>query len=136
MSSRARIAVICGAFHRSLIERMLTEANEVAEELDLEVAQVIWVPGSFEVPLALKRVLSSAEIDGAVLLGIIERGETAHGLVMAQAVFPAIIQLQLETNKPVGMGILGPEILPEQIEERLLPYARAAVEALKKMLPD
>jgi 6,7-dimethyl-8-ribityllumazine synthase len=46
----------------------------------------------------------------------------------------AVIQLQLEFMKPIGLGILGPDIVPDQIPSRILPYARAAVEATAKML--
>jgi 6,7-dimethyl-8-ribityllumazine synthase len=92
------------------------------------------VPGSYEVPLALKALLADGGIDAAVVLGIIERGETAHGLVMANAVMPKLLDLQLEHMKPVGIGILGPEIFPSQIEPRIRPYARAAAEAAIRML--
>jgi 6,7-dimethyl-8-ribityllumazine synthase len=128
------ISIILGKFHESLIKEMLAEAKVVAGSLNIHVKEELWVPGSYEVPLALKRTLSKSDIHGAVLLGIIERGETKHGLVMAQSVFSAVIQLQLETNKPVGIGIIGPEVLPEQIRPRLLPHARAAVEAVASML--
>jgi len=82
----------------------------------------------------LKRTFALKNIDGAVILGIIEKGETKHGLVMGIVVHSAIIQLELETGKPVGMGILGPEILPKQIPLRLKPYAKRAVLALATML--
>jgi 6,7-dimethyl-8-ribityllumazine synthase len=45
-----------------------------------------------------------------------------------------MIQLQMELMKPIGVGILGPEILPSQIPSRLKPYAKEAVIALKEML--
>ncbi len=53
---------------------------------------------------------------------------------MGQTVTDAIIRLQLEFMKPIGLGILGPEILPEQIPPRLDGYAKAAVSAVAKML--
>lgn len=53
---------------------------------------------------------------------------------MEQAVAAAILLLQLELMKLVGMGVLGHEILPEQIEPRLEPYTREAVLALSEML--
>ena len=87
-----------------------------------------------EKPLALKKLLMDSEVDGVVVLGIIERGETRHGLVMAQSMSDAIINLQLEFMKPVGMGILGPEILPSQNPSRVRPYAKAAVRALENVL--
>lgn len=129
-----RIAFIAGAFHKTEVEQMLAEAAATASELGLDVVEVVWVPGSLEKPLALKRLLLRDDIDGAAVFGIIERGQTKHGLVMGQAVLQSILQLQLDTMKPVGIGILGPEILPDQISPRLLPYARDAVRALAHML--
>ncbi len=131
---KKRIAIVLGAFHRQQVEQMLIMAKQTAVDANLEVISEVWTPGSLEKPLALKRLLLRSDIDGAVVLGIIERGETKHGLVMGEVVMQAIIDLQLQTMKPVGVGILGPEILPEQIEPRLLPYAKAAVEALAVML--
>ena len=130
------IAIVLGSFHKKEAEKMLEEARRVAKESGLEIVKEVWVPGSLEKPLALKRLLKSKDIDGAVVLGIIERGETKHGLVMGQAVISAIIQLQLELMKPIGVGILGPEILPGQIQSRLEPYAKGAVLAVKEMLRD
>ncbi len=129
-----KIAVIAGEFHRGLMERMLEEVRRLAPELKLNISSEIWVPGCFEVPLALQHALQQPAISAVVLLGIIERGETKHGLVMGQAVFPAIVQLQLEHKKPVGIGIIGPEVLEPQIEPRLLPHAAAAIRAVRTML--
>lgn len=129
-----RIALVLGSFHKKEADDMLVVAHQAALENDLKIAEIVWVPGSMEAPLALKRLLMRDDIDAAVALGIIERGETKHGLVMGEVVYDAIIRLQLEFMKPIGFGILGPEILPEQIEKRVKPYARAAVEAAAKML--
>ncbi len=123
-----------GSFHRAECETMLSEALSTAAEYDMETIEKVWVPGTMEKPLAVKRLLLRQEIDGVVVLGIVERGDTAHGLVMAQAVIKAIVELQLETMKPVGVGLLGPEILPDQIPSRLRPYARHAVLAVSAML--
>ncbi len=129
-----RIALVLGSFHRARIELMLDEARAAAGEHGLDIVDEVWVPGSMEKPLALKRLLVRDDVDGAVALGIIERGETAHGLVMGQAVIGAIVDLQLELMKPVGVGILGPEIFPSQIDGRLRSYARNAVAAVAAML--
>jgi 6,7-dimethyl-8-ribityllumazine synthase len=79
-------------------------------------------------------LLVQGAVDGVVVLGIIERGETMHGVVMGHAVTSTLIQLQLEFMKPVGMGILGPDIFPSQIAARLRPYARSATAAVSHML--
>lgn len=129
-----KIAIVAGAFHRKLVEEMLEEAKRACKETGLQISEIVWVPGSLEKPLALKIILSEKNVDGAVVLGIIEKGQTKHGRVMGEAVMKSIIELQLEYMKPIGVGILGPEIEKPQIEKRLLPYARGAVLAVKAMI--
>jgi len=128
------IAIVCGSFHKTEIERMLSLARDQAEKENLTITEVVWVPGAMEVPLALSRVINNPEIHGAACLGIIEKGSTQHGLAMGQAVLSSIIDLQLETNKPIGLGIIGPGAEPQHIEPRLEPHARAAISAISSML--
>ena len=113
---------------------MLASAVKTASNIGLTISQIVRVPGSMEKPLALKRLLRESSIDGAIALGIIEQGQTAHGLVMGQAVINAILDLQLNLMKPIGVGILGPDIRLDQIAERLEPYAKNAVIAVHHML--
>ncbi|PXF23925.1 MAG: 6,7-dimethyl-8-ribityllumazine synthase [Methanobacteriota archaeon] len=128
------IAIVCGEFHRDEVEQMLEFAQAEATAQNLEVTQVVWVPGSMEAPLALQRLLENWEIDAAIVLGIIEKGETGHGATMGYAVTDAVIRLQLETGKPIGLGIIGPGAEPEHIPPRLEPHARNAVAAVASML--
>ena len=128
------IAIVCGSYHKTEIERMLNLARDQAEKENLTIVELIWVPGAMEVPLAISRVINNPEIHGAACLGIIEKGSTQHGLAMGQAVLSSIIDLQLESGKPIGLGIIGPGAEPEHIEPRLEPHARAAISAISSML--
>lgn len=128
-----RIGAVCGSYHREEVERMLAHAEDEANSLGVSIDEVVWVPGSMETPLALKRMLDTGSLDGAIALGIIERGETQHGLAMGQAVIRSIIELQLETGLPIGLGIIGPGAEPHHIQPRLEPHARAAVAAVASM---
>ena len=121
-------------YHTEEIERMLTIATSQAEDLDLTITDVVRVQGCMEIPLALDRVLSDEEVAGAFCLGIIEKGETDHGLAMGQAVVKTILELQLVHDKPIGLGIIGPGAKPEHIKPRLGPHATAAVDALMPFL--
>ncbi len=129
-----KIAIVCGSFHKQQIKKMLAYAKEEAIAHNLEVSDVIWVPGAMEVPLALDRALEHEDIVGAACLGIIEKGSTQHGLAMGQAVIKSIIELQLVHEKPVGLGIIGPGAEEHHIEPRMEPHARAAVSAISSML--
>ena len=123
-----RIGIVCGSFHRDEVERMLAFATDEAQQHGLTVGDVVWVPGSMEVPLALDRLL--ANHDSAACLGIIEKGETQHGLAMGQAVIKTILELQLKHDKKIGLGIIEPGAKPKHIEPRLEPHARAAIGAV------
>jgi|TARA_Y100000814_G_scaffold3701_1_gene3969 6,7-dimethyl-8-ribityllumazine synthase len=128
------IAIVAGSYHKESVERMVEKAREVASDNNLIVEEVSWVPGSMEVPLQIKRLFLRESIEGAVVLGIIENGETKHGLVMGKAVIDSLLNLQLASMKPIGFGIIGPGAKPEHIDDRLLPYAENAMLALSEML--
>ncbi len=134
MSEKNGVAIVVGSFHQVETERMLAAAVAAIEARGLELRAVVRVPGSYEKPLAAKRLLLREDIAGLVVLGIIERGETAHGLVMGQTVSDALMRLQLDFMKPIGIGIIGPEVHPSQIPPRLESHAVAAVAALEAML--
>ena len=129
-----KIAAVCGSFHKEEIQRMLEYAENEANIHGAQISKIIWVPGSMEVPLALDRLLKDSEVDAAIALGIFERGETQHGLVMGQAVTKSIIDLQLLSMKPIGFGIIGPGAEEEQIDKRVEVHARQAVLAVSEML--
>lgn len=129
-----KIAIVATSFHEKSMKLMVDDAKKTAYDENLRVVAEVWVPGCYEVPLALKRLLTKKDIDGAVILGIIEKGETKHGLIMGMVVHDAIVRLELETGKPVGLGILGPEILLKQVPSRAKLYAKKSVLALKTML--
>ena len=128
-----KIAIVCGSFHREEVEQMLAYAEDEASSRGMVVDEIVWVPGAMEVPLALERLLTNEKIAGAACLGIIEKGQTQHGLAMGQAVISSIIDLQLIHHKPVGLGIIGPGAEPEHIGPRLEPHARAAIAAIAEM---
>ena len=134
----SKIGVVCGSFHEDEVNRMLDTVKSTIEDQALlgswgELMEPVWVPGAFEVPLATKRLLDAGCV-GVGTLGIIERGQTLHGQAMGDAVMAALIDLQLEYNRPIGLGIIGPGADPEHIEPRLVPHARAAIEAVVHML--
>ena len=128
------VAIVASTFHRCAIETMLACAKTALINKHWQVHSIVRVPGCYEKPLAVKRLLARDDVAAIVVLGIIERGETAHGRVMGQIVSDTLVRLQLEFMKPIGLGIIGPEANPDQLAGRLEPYALAAVDAVAAML--
>lgn len=125
----ARLAVVVADYNRAIVDVMVASAEAEAKELGATIQNVIRVPGAYEMPLVLARALGRDDVDAAVVLGYIERGETLHGEVMGHVVHTAVIDLSLQHKKPVGIGVIGPGATLAQAEHRRDGYARAAVRA-------
>lgn len=133
-SEKVRLAIIAADFNESIVHPMVEGAKKTAAGLGCSTDVVISVPGAMEIPLVLDGVLQRSDVDAAVVLGYIERGETLHGEVMGHVVFEAVINLQLMYGKPVGMGIIGPGATLDQAKKRNVSYGEAAVEAAVRTL--
>jgi 6,7-dimethyl-8-ribityllumazine synthase len=126
----ARLALVAAEFNRTLVDGMIASAVDEAKKQGARVAlEPVRVPGCYETPLVVSRVIARKEIDAVIVLGYIERGETQHGEVMGHVVHAALVKLAIRHGKPVGIGIIGPGATKEQAEKRKEDYARAAVRA-------
>ena len=128
------IGLVCGSFHKKEVEEMIQYAQDEAKKYELDIVEIVWVPGSMEAPLATARLLEQEDISGVACLGIIEKGKTSHGLAMGQAVIKSLVDLQLGYDKPVGLGIIGPGAETHHIPSRLEPHARNAISAINAMI--
>lgn len=82
----------------------------VAEE-NIDVA---WVPGAFEIPLAVKKVIG--KYDSVITLGAVIRGNTPHFDFVASEVSKGVAQVGLEAGKPVVFGVLTTDTIEQAIE--------------------
>lgn len=129
MSQTGTAVILAAEFNQPLVDAMVASASDELLQASVELAQVVRVPGCYELPLAAAAALALPGVQLLVVLGYIERGETLHGEVMGHVVHRALLELALEHRKPVGLGIIGPGATPEQAELRKDGYARAAVRA-------
>ena len=77
---------------------------------------VVKVPGSWEIPLAVKTMAESKKVDGVIALGTILQGATAHADMLASDVSSALMSIQMEGQLPVSWGILTPDTQEQAIE--------------------
>jgi 6,7-dimethyl-8-ribityllumazine synthase len=127
---RKRIVIVAAEFNKELVDAMIETAQQELKEAAAELVRVVRVPGSYEVPLLADLYLAQDGVDGLVVLGFIERGETLHGEVMGHIVHGVLVQLQLKYHKPIGIGIIGPGATVEQAQKRKTSSARAAARAV------
>jgi 6,7-dimethyl-8-ribityllumazine synthase len=83
---------------------------------DLGKVDVVWVPGSYEIPLAAKQLALSGRYDAIICLGAVIRGATAHFDYVAGQAASGITSAALETNVPVIFGVITTETIEQAIE--------------------
>ncbi len=126
---KIRIAFVVSVFNNEITERMFQKAKETAVEEDARIGHVIFVEGSFEIPLAAKKLLMDKNNDCIAVIGAVVKGDTAHDEVIVKTVATKLSELSLEYRKPVGFGIIGYDADWETAEERAEEYAERAVKA-------
>lgn len=129
---KVRIGAVVSEFNYDITQMMLELAKEHAKFLDSEITDIIAVPGVFDMPLAIKKLLDDDEIDAVVTLGAVIEGSTSHDEIVVQHASRKIADLSLEYNKPVALGITGPGMTRLEAHQRV-DYAKRAVEAAVKM---
>jgi len=112
------LAIVAAEFNREVTDVMVRKALARAEERGIRVTSVVRVPGAFEIPLAVQRLLERADVDAAVAIGAVIKGETLHDEALMAAVPKALLDVGLRTGKPVGFGITGPGMTDEQAMAR------------------
>jgi 6,7-dimethyl-8-ribityllumazine synthase len=127
-----RLGFVVSEFNRDLTYMMEIEAREHAQFLGAEVTEVIYVPGAYDMPLAIKSLLKKSAIDAVVTIGCVIEGATQHDEIVVQHAARKIIDLSLEFDKPVALGISGPGMTRMEATERI-DYARRAVESAVKL---
>lgn len=127
-----RIAIAATEFNYDITHMMIERARAHAEFLGASIHHVVRVPGVYDLPLAVKRLLARGDIDAVVTLGVVIEGETDHDDLVIQHAARKIVDLSLEHDKPVGLGITGPGMSRLQAEARI-DRAKDAVEACVKL---
>ncbi|MDH5686145.1 MAG: 6,7-dimethyl-8-ribityllumazine synthase [Hadesarchaea archaeon] len=127
-----KLGICSTEFNWDIVGPMLEFAKRHAEFLEAEIAVEILVPGVYELPLAAKRLVEREDIDAVVALGAVIEGETQHDEIVMQHAARKLIDLAIQYDKPVALGISGPGMSRMQALERVNEYARRAVEAAVK----
>ena len=102
-----KIGIVVSEFNYDITMMMLERAKEHAKFLGAEVCEVVKVPGVFDMPLDVKRLVQKDGVDGVATLGAVIEGETEHDDVVIQQAARKITDLSVEYNKPIGLGITG-----------------------------
>ena len=100
-----RVGVVAASWHEEIMGSLLEGALRVLGECGVEAPTVVRVPGSFELPVVVRR-LAELRYDAVVALGVVIRGGTPHFDYVCSGVTDGLMRVMLDTGVPVGFGVL------------------------------
>ncbi len=113
-----RFALVASRFNDFIVEKLISGAVDylVRHGADHKEITLVRIPGSFEMPVVVKRLAGKQEFDGIICLGAVIRGATPHFEYVAAEVSKGLANVAIESGIPVGFGILTTDTLEQAIE--------------------
>ncbi|PWG00336.1 6,7-dimethyl-8-ribityllumazine synthase [Levilactobacillus bambusae] len=118
-ATTGRIAIIVSRFNAEITTNLVAGAQDtlLRHNVSSEQIDVVWVPGAFEIPGMVHRLLALNKYDGVITLGAVIRGETDHYQYISGETVKGISQLALTSSVPVVFGVLTTDTV-EQAQAR------------------
>jgi 6,7-dimethyl-8-ribityllumazine synthase len=113
-----RVALVASRFNEVIVSRLVSGATDclVRHGVEEKAITIVRVPGSFEIPQMVRRVVAAKKHDAVVALGVLIRGETPHFDVIAREVARGLGELALGASMPVSFGVLTAETTDQALE--------------------
>ncbi len=114
----AEFAIVVGRFNEFVTSKLLGGAVDAltrhgVAEKDIEV---VWSPGSFEIPIITSRLAESGKYSAVICLGAVIRGGTDHFQYVSSEVTKGIAQVSLQTSVPCIFGVLTCDTVEQAVD--------------------
>ena len=118
LSVNEKVAIINSRFNHIITDRLVEGARDafIRHGGDEKNLDLILVPGAYEIPLALDKVLSSGKYDAVCCVGAVIRGSTPHFDYVAAEATKGVASTALKYQKPVTYGVLTTDNIEQAIE--------------------
>ncbi|WP_040494962.1 6,7-dimethyl-8-ribityllumazine synthase [Ilumatobacter nonamiensis] len=99
------VGIVATQWNEAIVGRLIEGAQRaIAASGATSVSDV--VPGAFELPFGAQSLIRSGSVDAVVVIGAVIRGETTHYELVSEGCAQGVMQVQLATGVPIGMGVL------------------------------
>ncbi len=114
----AKFALVVGRFNEFVTSKLLGGAKDALLRHDVkdDDIDVIWSPGSFEIPLLTQQLAASGQYAAVVCLGAVIRGGTDHYQYVSGEVTKGIAQVSLATGVPCIFGVLTCDTVDQAVD--------------------
>jgi len=117
-ASGKTFGVVASRFNDFIVKALLEGALDAVRRHggDVGAVDVVWVPGSYEIPLAASEMAKTGRYDAVICLGAVIRGSTAHFDYVAGGASGGISSVALQTGVPSIFGVITTETIEQAIE--------------------
>ncbi|MGX9365216.1 6,7-dimethyl-8-ribityllumazine synthase [Desulfoplanes sp. PS50] len=126
-----RFAIVAARFNDFIVDRLVGGAVDyiVRNGGSRDDLTIVRIPGAFEMPLVAKKLAATGKYDGIICLGAVIRGATPHFDFVASEAAKGIAHVCLDTDIPIGFGVLTTDNLEQAIERAGSKAGNKGVEA-------
>ena len=112
------VGIVAGRFNEMVTQRLLDGAVAALVRLGAmeDDITVVWVPGSFEIPMAARELADNGDLDAIVCLGAVIRGETAHFDLIDGEAARGVASVHAATGVPAAFGILTTDTVEQALD--------------------
>jgi len=113
-----RFGIVCSRFNEFFVSKLLSGAIDalVRHGADPAAIEATWVPGAYELPFGVKKMLDLGKFDAVLALGVVIQGATPHAGYINSEVSKALAELGLKSGTPVAYGLITAESIEQAIE--------------------
>ena len=101
---KPKICIVAALFYPDISNKLIDGSISELKKFGIPVNKKIIVPGIFEIPVAISKVINS--FDAFLALGCVIKGQTPHFNFISKATMNAIMHLSIDHKKPIGNGII------------------------------
>ena len=99
-----KICIVLSTYNLEITEKLHASATNELIKSGFKKIDTIKVPGSFEIPVTISRVIK--KYDGFIAIGCVIKGETANFDLICSAITNGIMQISTNEKKPIGNAVL------------------------------
>ena len=121
-ASTLKVGIVIARFNDLITNKILSGCLDCLKRHGLDTSDlsnqvdIVWVPGSFELPIAAKTLMKKKSYDVVIALGAVIRGETSHYDVVISEASKGISQVSYENNVPIIFGVLTTDTMQQALE--------------------
>ena len=134
--SSSRVAIVVSRFNSTITDQLLKGALDTLLRHGVQEKSIttVWVPGAFEIPLAVQSLVDKAIFDGVIALGAVIRGSTPHFDYVCSETAKGISNVALSNKVPVAFGVLTTDTLDQAFERSGTKSGNKGVDAAQAVL--